>query len=128
MVLPVDQEKIPAYQEVARWLEGLILDGTLPPGKRMPSERRLSERMNFSRPLIREALKELRGRGVIHTHHGRGSYVAEMVVLADRDGSALEHSTICLKLENCSKGRRLTSPQFGQMTRIAIELLGHSWL
>jgi DNA-binding FadR family transcriptional regulator len=82
--------KQPAYQEVARRLEELILDGTLPPGEKIPSERQLAERLKLSRPLIREALKELRGRGVIETHHGRGSFVAGMV-LSDQGGNALNY-------------------------------------
>jgi len=81
---------LPAYQKVARRLEGLILDGTLPPGKKIPSERRLAEKLQFSRPLIREALKELRGRGIIETHHGKGSFVAEIVTAAS-DSDALNH-------------------------------------
>lgn len=75
----MSSKDLPAYQEVARRLEDLILDGTLPPGKKMPSERQLAERLKLSRPLIREALKELRGRGIIETHHGKGSFVAGMV-------------------------------------------------
>jgi GntR family transcriptional activator of glc operon len=73
------RKNTPIYQVVARRLELLILDGTLTPGKKIPSERQLAEKLNVSRPLVREALKELRGRGVIDTQHGRGSFVAEMV-------------------------------------------------
>jgi len=79
-----------AYEKVARRLEELILDGTLPPGGKMPSERLLAARLNYSRPLIREALRELRGRGVIETHHGKGSFVAEMVAPTSTQGP-LQH-------------------------------------
>lgn len=64
---------------ISRRLEELILDGTLQPGDRVPSERQLSERLKVSRPLIREALKELRGRGVIETRHGKGSFIIGML-------------------------------------------------
>lgn len=74
---------MPLSQSVARRLEVLILDGTLPPGKLMPSERRLSGQLGVSRPLVREAMKELRGRGIIRTQHGRGSFVAQMVSEVD---------------------------------------------
>ncbi len=64
---------------ISRQLEELILDGTLQPGDKIPSERQLSQRLSASRPLIREALKELRGRGVINTLHGKGSFVTGML-------------------------------------------------
>ena len=64
---------------ISRHLEELILDGTLQPGDKIPSERQLCQRLKASRPLIREALKELRGRGVIDTEHGKGSFVIGML-------------------------------------------------
>ncbi|MFT5117784.1 MAG: GntR family transcriptional activator of glc operon [Kiritimatiellia bacterium] len=64
---------------ISRHLEELILDGTLQPGDKVPSERQLAQRLKASRPLIREALKELRGRGVIETRHGKGSFIIGML-------------------------------------------------
>jgi GntR family transcriptional activator of glc operon len=64
---------------ISRHLEELILDGTLQPGDKVPSERQLTQRLNASRPMIREALKELRGRGVIETRHGQGSFIIGML-------------------------------------------------
>jgi len=75
---------------VARRLELLILDGTLTPGKKIPSERQLAEKLGVSRPLIREALKELCGRGLVQTEHGRGSFVADMVPAVGQE-SPLAH-------------------------------------
>ncbi|MCL6414409.1 FCD domain-containing protein [Aestuariirhabdus sp. Z084] len=66
-------------QSVARRLEQLIAEGNLVPGERMQSERQLAHRLGVSRTIVREALKELKGRGVIHTQHGRGSYVADIL-------------------------------------------------
>ena len=66
-------------QTISHQLEELILDGTLQPGDKVPSERLLSQRLKVSRTLVREALKELRGRGVIETRHGKGSFVTGMV-------------------------------------------------
>ncbi|WP_418135436.1 transcriptional regulator GlcC [Oceanimonas smirnovii] len=64
---------------IARRLEQLILDGTLKLGKKIPSERQLSERLGVSRSILREALKELRGRGLIETRHGQGTIVTGLV-------------------------------------------------
>ena len=70
-------------QEISFRLERLILDGGLAPGQKIPSERQLSARLGVSRAVIREALHELQGRGVIETRHGKGSFVASMVPAAD---------------------------------------------
>ncbi|PHQ27440.1 GntR family transcriptional regulator [Marinobacter guineae] len=66
-------------QEISYRLERLILDGGLAPEHKIPSERQLAARLSVSRAVIREALHELQGRGVIETRHGKGSFVASMV-------------------------------------------------
>lgn len=74
-------------------LEQLILDGGLAPGQKLPSERQLAFRLGVSRALVREALHELQGRGVIRTHHGKGSFVASILPGTPEadDSSALMH-------------------------------------
>lgn len=75
---------------LARYLEQLILDGTLKPDGRIPSERQLAQRFGVSRNILREALRALRGRGLIRTRHGQGSVVAALVPHLDA-GSPLVH-------------------------------------
>ena len=67
---PVQQEKL--SQGVTQQIEGLILRGILRPGERLPSERELSERMQVSRPSLREALSDLQSRGLLTTKAGAG--------------------------------------------------------
>lgn len=80
-------------QEISYRLERLILDGGLAPGQKMPSERQLAGRLSVSRAIVREALHELHGRGVIETHHGKGSFVASIVPATEdlEDRSPLMH-------------------------------------
>lgn len=80
-------------QEISLRLERLILDGGLAPGQKIPSERQLATRLGVSRAIVREALHELQGRGVIETQHGRGSFVASIVPKPDEsaDSSPLMH-------------------------------------
>jgi GntR family transcriptional repressor for pyruvate dehydrogenase complex/GntR family transcriptional activator of glc operon len=80
-------------QEISLRLERLILDGGLAPGQKIPSERQLSTRLGVSRAIVREALHELHGRGVIETQHGRGSFVASIVPKGHElsDSSPLMH-------------------------------------
>ncbi|MGJ8672904.1 FadR/GntR family transcriptional regulator [Rubritalea sp.] len=61
---------------VEQALEGKILSGKLEEGQRLPSEGKLCEEYGVSRTALREALKQLRGRGMIETISGSGSYVA----------------------------------------------------
>ena len=70
---------LPISQAIAYQIEQMVLDGSLNPKQKIPSERQLSTRLGVSRTIVREALRELQGRGVIETRHGQGSFVAEIV-------------------------------------------------
>ena len=53
--------------QIAGELEQEILAGKLPPGERLPSEEKYCERFGASRTVIREAIQQLRGRGLLRT-------------------------------------------------------------
>lgn len=74
---PIQQEKL--SNGVIKQIEGLILRGILRPGERLPSERELSERMNVSRPSLREALGKLQELGLLTSKAGAGVYVADVL-------------------------------------------------
>lgn len=66
----------PATAELVRQqIEGLIREGVLRPGARLPAERDLARLMGVSRPVIRQALKEMETTGLIHTNYGGGTFV-----------------------------------------------------
>jgi GntR family transcriptional repressor for pyruvate dehydrogenase complex len=65
--------------EVVRQIELLLLEGVLRDGDRLPGERELSKRLDVSRPILREALKELENRGLLVSQHGGGTYVADII-------------------------------------------------
>jgi GntR family transcriptional regulator, transcriptional repressor for pyruvate dehydrogenase complex len=60
-------------------IERLILESVLRPGDRLPGERDLAQQLDVSRPILREALKELELRGLVHSRHGGGTFVADIV-------------------------------------------------
>lgn len=68
-----------AADEVIRQIEWLILEGVLRPGDRLPAERDLAVRLDVSRPVLREALKNLEARGLILSRHGGGTFVANVI-------------------------------------------------
>lgn len=88
----IESEKLAAA--VVRQIEGLILQGILRPGERLPSERELSERLEVSRPSLREAVAELQEAGLLTTRAGSGIFVADVL------GSAFSPALIRLFAHN----------------------------
>lgn len=64
---------------IADHLERLILEGALRPGEKLLPERDLAERLNVSRPSLREALDKLAARGLVRSERGGGTFVAELL-------------------------------------------------
>lgn len=65
-------------QTVVERFRALILDGALRPGDRLPSERKLAQDLDVSRPILRDALSALESEGLITVRHGEGTFVAEL--------------------------------------------------
>ncbi|MFJ5998633.1 GntR family transcriptional regulator [Streptomyces sp. NPDC092370] len=66
-------EAEPLYRRIATDLLGELRDGTVPPGERLPGERRLAEHFGVSRETVRQALELLRRDGLVATDR-RGSH------------------------------------------------------
>jgi DNA-binding FadR family transcriptional regulator len=64
-------------EEAYRLTLGLITEGGLVDGDRLPSETELAARFGISRPLIRQALSRLQAAGVVDVRWGAGSYVRD---------------------------------------------------
>lgn len=65
--------------EVVQQIESLILEGVLRTGDKLPGERELARRFEVSRPILRDALKALEGRGLLTTRPGGGTHVADVI-------------------------------------------------
>jgi GntR family transcriptional repressor for pyruvate dehydrogenase complex len=61
--------------QVADLIAGLIRERGLHAGDPLPATAELSESFNVSRPVVREAIAELAGRGLLRRHQGRESVV-----------------------------------------------------
>ncbi|MCX4767087.1 PLP-dependent aminotransferase family protein [Streptomyces sp. NBC_01275] len=61
-----------------------VVDGRLPPGARLPSERELARTLRLSRGTVVTALTLLRDDGWLHTRHGSGSAVRLPARLTER--------------------------------------------
>jgi GntR family transcriptional repressor for pyruvate dehydrogenase complex len=63
---------------IAAHLESLILEGSLRPGDRLLAERDLAQKLDVSRPSLREALDLLEHRGMLHSGRG-GTCVSRLL-------------------------------------------------
>ncbi|MEG3628329.1 winged helix-turn-helix domain-containing protein [Streptomyces poriticola] len=65
----------PLYWRIAAQLLEELHAGTIPPGRRLPGERRLAEHFGVSRETVRQALEVLRRDGLVATDR-RGTHAA----------------------------------------------------
>lgn len=71
-------ERAPRLSDgIAQTIEQRILEGTLKPGDRLPSERELAAELGVSRPSLREAIQKLVARGLLHTRERGGTHVTD---------------------------------------------------
>jgi GntR family transcriptional repressor for pyruvate dehydrogenase complex len=66
------------YEEVARRLQALIVDGQLKPGDRLPPERELVRQFQVSRGSVRDAIRVLEVMGLVRSRQGEGTAVREL--------------------------------------------------
>lgn len=70
------------YRQIADQISRLIDSGEYPPGSRLPAERVLAEKLNVSRPTVREALIALEVEGWVEIRGGAGVFVLERAVVS----------------------------------------------
>jgi GntR family transcriptional regulator, transcriptional repressor for pyruvate dehydrogenase complex len=75
-MLGVTMTAVQISSVVTETLRRQILDGTLAPGTRLPSERVLSEQLGVSRTALRDALQALETNGLVEVQLGRGRFVS----------------------------------------------------
>jgi DNA-binding transcriptional MocR family regulator len=74
----------PAYQGLADAIRLLIIDGRVPVGSRLPSERTLADALHVSRTTVTAAFTQLRDDGYLHARRGARSTTALPVTPAIR--------------------------------------------
>ncbi len=67
------------YFHLAEDLKGMILEGKVQAGEKLPSENKLAERYKISRHTVRKALSILENEGYIYAEHGKGTFCSELV-------------------------------------------------
>lgn len=72
-------QRVRTHEQVLAQIEQKILDGTLRPGDKLPSERDLVTALGVSRTSVREALRALEAMGVIEARVGSGPDAGSVV-------------------------------------------------
>jgi GntR family transcriptional repressor for pyruvate dehydrogenase complex len=107
-VEPVKSIRI--YAEIVRQIRGLIGDGQLKSGDRLPPERDLAERFRVSRTSVREALRALESTGLVEIRAGEGAFVRPASVEALVEPLALVILTHREATADLYEARRLLEP------------------
>lgn len=68
------RRRSPDYAALAGAVRGLLADGRLPLGVRLPAERELAEALGISRTTVTAAYRELRDSGHLRSRRGAGSW------------------------------------------------------
>ena len=84
MVLPIfgllkydKSNSQPVYLQISNQLMGLIRNGTLQSGQRLPSTRLLAESLSVHRKTIVQAYDELLSQGWLESHTGSGTFISK---------------------------------------------------
>lgn len=87
MIIAVDPAShVPPFEQVRHAIEGFVADGTMPPGHRLPTVRRLADDLGLAANTVARAYRELEQAGVVVTRGRHGTFVA--VRGADREREA----------------------------------------
>jgi GntR family transcriptional regulator len=70
-----EADRRPPSRRIADELRQRIVQGDLPPGTKLPSERVMAETYSTARNTAREAIGILEGEGLVDVQHGRGAFV-----------------------------------------------------
>lgn len=77
LIAPEKGSKQPVYIQIANQLMALIKNGTLQPGCRLLSTRRLASVLQVHRRTVVQAYDELLAQGWLESHTGNGTFVAQ---------------------------------------------------
>jgi GntR family transcriptional repressor for pyruvate dehydrogenase complex len=107
-IAPVKSTRI--YEEIVRQIKGMIGEGRLKSGDRLPPERDLAEKFLVSRTSVREALRALESVGLIEIRPGEGTFVREVSVDALVEPLALVLLSQREMIGELFEARRLLEP------------------
>ncbi|MCL2479073.1 MAG: GntR family transcriptional regulator [Treponema sp.] len=89
-------EGTPIYRQIIRQIEYAILSGRLAKGDQLPTIRALAEKLKTNPNTIAKAYGELEIRGILVTHAGSGTFIADVRPLSVDEGTDRRiHELVC---------------------------------
>lgn len=89
MNISIDRkDSTPVYIQISKSIKDSILDGSVPAGSRLPPERKLAQSLGVNRTTILNAYNELRDEGLVESHVGQGTTVANIGSREEQTGPA----------------------------------------
>jgi DNA-binding GntR family transcriptional regulator len=85
-------EDLQPYQRIVQDVKDQVRLGRLQGNDKLPSTRELADHYGVAPGTVQRALAELRTKGVIYSHQGRGSFIRESAidVVADPTAQAIK--------------------------------------
>ncbi|MEU6057232.1 GntR family transcriptional regulator [Streptomyces sp. NPDC047097] len=116
----------PAYLRVASDLRRKIVDGSLPPHARLPSQARIRAEYGVSDTVALEARKVLMAEGLVEGRSGSGTYVREQPVPRGiaRSGYGLAAGATPFRQEQAAEGTRGTWESRSERERAGVSVAG----
>ena len=74
---------VPVYRQLIDQVQGGIASGTLLPGDQLPTVRQVAVDLAINPNTVLRAYRELEIRGVLDTHQGTGTFIAERHIPPD---------------------------------------------
>jgi len=89
-----------ALEQIGGAVKEWILDGTLQPGDRLPTEEQMAQMFGVSRPTVREALRELRSAQLLTSTRGRtGGYRVAEISMRTVGAGVAEAISLSLRMQ-----------------------------
>lgn len=124
--------RVPLTHDVVEDVRRMVLDGTLRPGDRLPSEKDLAVHLGVSRGSLREGVRALAALGILQARHGDGTYVTELdatrlvaplAFLGDMPGDRTDVLAVrrTLETEAAALAARHSSPALLEQARASLD-------
>jgi len=75
------QNGVPYYIQLKEQIKEKIRQGSWPAGTKLPTERDLAVQLGVSRNTVSQAYKDLEGEGILSSAQGKGTFVADSMVV-----------------------------------------------
>lgn len=73
------------HEEIVTIIQKQIMNGTISPGSKLPSEREMADTFGVNRATVREALRKLEHLDLLEIRHGNGLYVKDYLESGNLD-------------------------------------------